>query len=310
VEIEAEHVRAAQVSRRQRVSYYRESAQESLLRGRRFVETEGSVIGQVNVLGVYSAPEAAFCIPSRTTATVRLGGGRVIDVERESNLAGNIRSKGMVILSSVLIDRYAAERHLRLTVSLATEQSYRKRDGDSASLASLCASISAISGVPIKQCFAMTGSISQHGQVHPIGATNTKIEGFFDICVARGLTGEQGVIIPAANLDDLMLREDVVEACAEGKFSVYAVSTVDEALALLTGEQPGEKDKHGKYPEDSVNGKVIAAIDRWERIFHDKPPTQRPQAEQAASKAGDEKQAKSGKRKKKKKHKRRQKKAD
>ncbi|NLE45297.1 MAG: AAA family ATPase, partial [Chloroflexi bacterium] len=217
----------AQIHRADRV---RERMQEEILRGTIFIDTTGAHVGQVNALSVISLGEFSFGRPSRITARVRVGKGQVADIEREVELGGPLHSKGVLILTSFLGARYAAERPFSLSASLVFEQSYGGVDGDSASLAELCALLSALANVPIRQSWAMTGSVNQFGRAQPIGGVNQKIEGFFDVCLARGLTGEQGVIIPMANVKHLMLREDVVEAARAGKFHIYAVQSVDEAM--------------------------------------------------------------------------------
>jgi predicted ATP-dependent protease len=196
----------------------------------------------------------------RITATTRLGEGEVVDIERETEMGGPIHSKGVMILSSFLMARYAKDHPVSVAASLVFEQSYSGIEGDSASLAELSALLSSISGVPIRQCLAITGSVNQHGQAQPIGGVNEKIEGFFDVCRRRGLDGSHGVIIPRSNADDLMLRADVVAAVREQKFSVHAVSSADEAIELLTGMAAGERGADGAFPADSVNGRVDAAL--------------------------------------------------
>ena len=204
--------------------------------------------------------ELAFGRPQRITAAVKLGSGEVIDIEREVKLGGPLHSKGVLILSGFLGSHYVSDIPLSLSASLVFEQSYGGVDGDSASAAELCALASALSEVPIKQSMAITGSIDQHGRVQAIGGANEKIEGFFDICVQRGLNGEQGVIIPAANVKHLMLRSDVVEAVEGGKFNVYPVSHVDEAISLLTGVKAGARNSKGEFPKGSVNHKIRARL--------------------------------------------------
>ena len=198
----------------------------------------------------------AFGRPSRITARVSLGRGHVIDIEREVKLGGPLHSKGVLILSGFLADRFGRDRPLALAASLVFEQSYGGVDGDSASSAELYALISALSGAPIRQGFAVTGSVNQRGEVQAIGGVNEKIEGFFDVCKARGLTGEQGALIPASNTRHLMLREDVVEACRDGKFAIYAVESIDQGLEILTGVPAGTPDAEGAYPEGSINRRV------------------------------------------------------
>ncbi len=247
----------AQIHRADRL---RERVQERIQRGTIMIDTSGERVGQVNGLSVISLGHFAFGQPSRITARVRLGKGDVLDIEREVELGGPIHSKGVLILSGFLGARYAAERPLSLSASLVFEQSYGGVDGDSASLAELCALLSALAQAPIRQSFAVTGSVNQHGQVQPIGGVNEKIEGFFDICKARGLTGEQAVIIPASNIQHLMLRHDVVEAVEAGQFSIYPVHTVDEGVELLTGIPAGERDEARNFPEGTFNQLVESRL--------------------------------------------------
>jgi predicted ATP-dependent protease len=186
----------------------------------------------------------------------------VIDIERQVDLGGPLHSKGVMILSSYLGSNYAVERPLALSASLTFEQSYGGVDGDSASSAELYALLSAISEVPIKQSFAVTGSVNQHGEVQAIGGVNEKIEGFFDVCQARGLTGKQGVLIPAANVKHLMLREDVVQAAEDGRFHIYAVSSIAEGVELLTGIPAGVQDEGGNYPEGTIGRRIVERIEK------------------------------------------------
>jgi len=251
--ITAEDVQRAVDAQVYRVDRVRERMQEQILRGTILIDTEGEKVGQINGLSVISMGNFTFGRPSRITARVRAGKGKVADIEREVELGGPIHSKGVLILASFLGARYAPDGPLSLSASLVFEQSYGGVDGDSASLAELCALLSALSRVPIKQSFAMTGSVNQFGQAQPIGGVNQKIEGFFDICKARGLTGEQGVIIPQPNVQHLMLRHDVVDAAAAGQFHIYAVKTIDEAIELLTGVPAGEQDEKGAFPEGTIN---------------------------------------------------------
>jgi len=247
----------AQIHRADRV---RERVQDRILRGTILIDSSGERVGQVNGLSVIGLGNFAFGQPSRITARVRIGGGKVVDIEREVELGGPIHSKGVLILSSFLGARYAAEHPLSLSANLVFEQSYGGVEGDSASMAELCALLSALAQVPVRQSLAMTGSVNQHGESQPIGGVNEKIEGFFDICKARGLTGEQGVIIPASNVQHLMLRHDVVDAVQAGQFHIYPMRTVDEALELLTGIPAGERDEEGNFPAGSVNQIVDARL--------------------------------------------------
>jgi len=247
----------AQLYRTDRV---KRRTQQAILEDILLIDTSGERPGQINGLAATTLGEATFAHPVRITATVRLGEGDVIDIEREVELGGAIHSKGVMILSSFLGARYSRGMPLALNASLVFEQSYGPVEGDSASLAELCALLSVLADTPIRQSLAVTGSVNQHGQVQAIGAVNHKIEGFFDICTARGLTGDQGVLIPGANVRHLMLREDVVEAAKAGKFHIYAVSNVDEAIELLTGVPAGVPDDQGIIPEGSINYLVASEI--------------------------------------------------
>jgi lon-related putative ATP-dependent protease len=234
----------------------RERVQEAIHRGTLLIDTEGARIGQINGLSVLMLGEFMFGRPNRITARTRLGKGDVVDIEREAKLSGPIHSKGVLILSGFLGARYSQDSPLSLSASLVFEQSYSGIEGDSASSAELYALLSSIAEVPLKQSLAVTGSVNQHGQVQAIGGVNEKIEGFFDVCKARGLTGDQGVLIPASNIKHLMLRSDVVEAVENGQFAVYPVQTVDQGIELLTGMPAGEPDESSRYPEDTLNGLV------------------------------------------------------
>ena len=240
----------AQVYRSDRVS---QRMLESMVRETILVDTGGSAVGQINGLSVFQLGNVAFGKPTRITATVRMGRGEVVDIEREVELSGPLHSKGVLILSSFLMARYTRDEPLSLSASLVFEQSYGGVDGDSASSTELYALLSAISSVPIKQSFAVTGSVNQNGHVQAIGGVNEKIEGFFELCKARGLTGEQGVLIPSANVKHLMLRRDVVEAAQEGKFRIFSVDTIDQGIEILTGVPAGERGDDGEYPEGSIN---------------------------------------------------------
>jgi len=244
----------------------RDRLYEEILRDTLMITTQGAVMGQVNGLSVIQLGDFAFAQPTRITATTRLGEGDLVNIEREVKLSGAIHSKGVLILSAFLAARYARNQPLALSASLVFEQSYGLVEGDSASLAELCALLSNLANVPIKQSLAITGSVNQLGQAQAIGAVNEKIEGFFDICAARGLSGEQGVLIPAANVKHLMLRRDVVAAAEAGRFSIYAVENVDQAIAILTGLPAGEADANGSYPGGSVNRGVAERLAELTRI--------------------------------------------
>lgn len=243
-------------ARIRRGSRVRDRMQEELIRETFLVETEGERVGQINGLAVMQLGELGFGRPQRITAAVTLGSGELIDIEREVKLGGPLHSKGVLILGGFLRSHYLTDRPLSLSASLVFEQSYGGVDGDSASAAEMCVLASALSQVPLKQSMAITGSMDQHGRIQAIGGVNEKIEGFFDICRKRGLSGKQAVLIPGANVKHLMLRQDVIDAVAAETFRVYAVDHVDQALGLLTGLPPGEKDENGEFPEDSLNRKI------------------------------------------------------
>ncbi len=258
--ITAADVARAVDQRRHRGDRIRLRMQEAITRDIVLIETDGAVVGQVNGLAVLQFGGQSFGRPSRITASARLGTGRVIDIEREVELGGPLHSKGVLILSGFLAAHYALDVPVSLSASLVFEQSYGGIDGDSASSAELYALLSALSEVPLDQSFAVTGSVNQLGQVQAIGGVNEKVEGFYDICAARGLTGRQGVLIPAANVVHLMLREDVVEACSAGRFAVHAVHSIDQGIEILTGRTAGSRDGAGRFPPDSVNGLVEARL--------------------------------------------------
>ncbi|MDA0235437.1 MAG: AAA family ATPase, partial [Proteobacteria bacterium] len=253
-------VEDALAARARRANRYPTRVLESILDGTTLISTTGERAGQINGLVVIELAGELFGHPVRITATVRMGEGDVVDIERETELGGAIHSKGVLILSAFLAARYARHQPLSLSASLVFEQSYAPVEGDSASLAELCALLSALTQVPIQQRFAITGSVNQFGEVQVIGGVNEKIEGFFDLCSARGLDGTQGVVIPAASVRHLMLREDVVQAAAEGRFHIHAVKTVDEAMTVLTGVEAGEPDAKGVIPKGTLNHKIATVL--------------------------------------------------
>jgi lon-related putative ATP-dependent protease len=238
--ISGEDVRRAIDMQISRADLVKQRVQDHILRGDLLIDTSGERTGQVNGLAVVQLGGFLFGMPNRITARTRLGSGGVIDIERESELGGPIHSKGVLILSGFLAGRYAANKPLSLSASLVFEQNYGGVEGDSASSAELYALLSALADTPIRQSFAVTGSVNQHGDVQAIGGVNEKIEGFYDVCCAGGLTGEQGVLIPASNVKNLMLRDDVVQSVEQGKFAIYAVRNVDEGISILTGEPAGK----------------------------------------------------------------------
>jgi predicted ATP-dependent protease len=249
-----------------RLDKLREKLYEHIYRGTVLIDTEGLVIGQVNGLSVLQLGEFSFGQPSRITATTRLGSGKVVDIERETELGGAIHSKGVLILSSFIAARYCRKTPFSVAASLVFEQSYGHVEGDSASLGELCVILSSIAQIPLRQDLAITGSVNQLGNVQAIGGVNEKIEGFFDICAQKGLIGTQGVIIPATNIKHLMLRWDVVRAAQSGQFNIYAVTTVDEALELLTGMEAGVVNEQGTYQPESFNGQVEAQLLQFTQI--------------------------------------------
>jgi predicted ATP-dependent protease len=222
------------------------------------VDTQGWAIGQVNGLAAIELGDYMFGKPSRITARTFQGRAGVINIEREARLSGRVHDKGVLILSGFLGGRYAQDKPLSLSASLAFEQSYEGVEGDSASAAELYALLSSLAEAPVRQGIAVTGSVNQHGEIQAVGGVTAKVEGFFDLCRAMpgGLTGDQGVIIPAANVPNLMLREDVIAAVAEGKFHIYPVRTVDEGIEILTGIPAGQRGPDGTYPPDTINGRV------------------------------------------------------
>ncbi len=237
----------------QRSDRLRDRAQEGIERDLVLIETTGAEVGQINALSVLQLGDFAFGKPTRITARVRMGGGRVTDIEREVKLGGPLHSKGVMILWGYLAGKFAEDIPLALAASLVFEQSYGGVDGDSASSTELYALLSSLSEVPIKQSLAVTGSVNQLGEVQVIGGVNEKIEGFYDICDARGLTGDQGVLIPEGNVQHLMLRTDVVEAVREGRFQIYPIATIDQGIEVLTGAAAGVKGDDGRFPEGTIN---------------------------------------------------------
>lgn len=263
-------------ARLHRADRLRERVHEQIHRGTVMIDTSGARVGQINALSVYQLGNFSFAEPTRITATTRLGDGELIDVQREVKLGGSIHSKGVLILASFLAARYSGNRPHSLSASLVFEQTYGEIDGDSASMAELCSLLSSLADAPIKQSLAITGSVNQLGQSQAIGAVNEKIEGFFDICRGRGLTGEQGVLIPAANVEHLMLRNDVVAACRDGKFHIYPVTTVDDAMTLLTGVPAGEVGGTSTMAADAmntINGRVTRRLEQFAELRHG--PTRR-----------------------------------
>lgn len=257
--VEATHVKEAVDAKIYRANQVEERIQEMIDRGSLFVDTDGEVVGQVNGLAVYSMGDYMFGKPARITAVTALGKEGIINIEREADMSGPTHNKGMLILSGFLRSRFAQDKPLSLAASIAFEQSYGGIDGDSASSTELYALLSSLSGKPIRQYIAVTGSVNQYGEVQPIGV-NQKIEGFYLCCKNAGLNGKQGVMIPYPNIKDLMLREEVIEAVEQGKFHIWAVKTIDEGIEILTGVKAGVRKKDGTYPKNTINQLVDAKL--------------------------------------------------
>lgn len=251
--VTAEHVRQALEDKAYRSNRIQEKIIEMITEGTLLVDTDGEKVGQVNGLAVLELGDYGFGKPSRITATTYLGRRGVVNIEREIQLSGRIHSKGVLILSGFLAGRFAQNFPLSLSASLTFEQLYEEIEGDSASSAELYALLSSLSGLPINQGIAVTGSVNQMGEVQPIGGVNEKVEGFYEVCKAKGLTGRQGVLIPAQNVSNLMLKDEVVEAVQAGRFHIWAVSTIDQGIEILTGVPAGERDATGHYPPGTVN---------------------------------------------------------
>ena len=254
--VNLEHVRKALHQREYRASLADERMRESIENDTIRIDTQGKVSGRLNGLAVYYLGEHSFGRPSRVSARVSVGNGRVINIDRETRMSGRIHNKGFLILNGYLQGKYGRSRRLSMSASITFEQSYSQIEGDSASSTELYALLSALSGLPIRQGIAVTGSVDQAGEVQAIGGATPKIEGFFKVCQARGLTGNQGVMIPKDNVRNLVLRREVIDAVEAGEFHIYAVSTIDEGIEVLTGVEAGELDDDGGYPEGTVHALV------------------------------------------------------
>jgi len=258
--INADHVEMALSAKERRTSRMAEKIEEGIVEETVLIDTEGEAIGKANGLTVLAVGDVSFGTPARITATVYPGNRGIVDIEREVTLGQPIHSKGVLILSGFLGHQYAKDFPLAMSASIALEQSYGYVDGDSASLAEVCTLISALTHIPISQNFATTGSINQYGEVQAIGGVNEKIEGFFNLCKTRGLNGQQGVVIPKANIRNLMLKAEVVEAVKQGEFSVYAVSHVDQCLEILLGRKAGRRKEDGTFTQRSINAQVVKRL--------------------------------------------------
>ena len=267
-QLQAAHIAAAIAARRERAGRVDERLRQAMLRDILAIATQGTAVGQINGLAAYEVGGESFGAPSRISATTRLGDGQVVDIQRETRMGGPVHAKGVLILSSFLAARYSRFQPHAIVASLVFEQTYGLVEGDSASLAELLALLSSIADVPLRQNLAVTGSVDQFGNVQAVGAVNEKVEGFFDLCAARGLDGSQGAVLPHSNATMLMLRDDVVAAVAAGRFSLFAVRTVDEALELFTGLPSGDPALPG---DDSVNGRIAQRLREYSSLRRGEP---------------------------------------
>ncbi|MEE8325102.1 MAG: AAA family ATPase, partial [Candidatus Humimicrobiaceae bacterium] len=251
--IEEEHIAKAIEEKYYRSNLIQEKIREMMKDGTMLIDTSGSVVGQVNGLSVLSLGDYSFGRPSRVTVSIGMGKAGIIDIERETKMGGPIHTKGVLILSGYLTEKYAVERPLNISARIVFEQSYGGIEGDSASSAELYAMLSAVSGVPISQDLAVTGSVNQKGEVQAIGGVNEKIEGFFEVCKMRGFNSKQGVLIPYSNIKNLMLKDEVIKEVKSGNFNIYGIKTIDEGIEVLTGIKAGKRGKSGKFPKDTIN---------------------------------------------------------
>ena len=260
--VREEHVDKAIEKKIYRLNLIEEKIQEMIDEGTILIDSDGMVVGQVNGLAIYNLGDYMFGKPSRITVKTSMGKAGIINIEREAEMSGPTHNKGVYILTGYLRGKYAQDKPITMSASICFEQSYSGVDGDSASSTEIYALLSSISGLPLRQGIAVTGSVNQKGEIQPIGGVNEKIEGFFDVCKAKGLTGKQGVMIPHLNIDDLMLRKDVVETVKAGKFRIYPVKTIDQGIEILTGVEAGERLEDGKFREGTVNDLVDKKL--WE----------------------------------------------
>jgi lon-related putative ATP-dependent protease len=267
--ITAAHVKDALDAKIERHNLLESKIREMIEQNLLFIDTTGERVGQVNGLSVLEIGGYAFGKPVRITASAAMGKIGIINVERESNLSGRFHDKGVQIISGYIRRTFAQDKPLSLSASVCFEQSYSGVDGDSASSTEIYALLSALSGVPIRQEMAVTGSVNQQGDVQPIGGVNQKIEGFYDVCRLKGLTGTQGVLIPAENVDDLMLHDDVIEAVAKGQFHIYPVATIEQGIEILTGAPAGKRNASGKFEPESVFGKADARLSEMAMTMRD-----------------------------------------
>ena len=287
--ITAEHIQRALKAKKHRTGRVSEKIIEEIIEGTVLLESDGYAVGKINGLTVMQIGDSSFGAPARISTTVYPGGKGIIDIERESNLGQNIHSKGVLILSGYLGNKYAQRFPLEISASIAMEQSYGYVDGDSASTAELCCLLSALIQVPLRQDLAITGSLNQYGEIQAIGGVNEKIEGFFNVCRARELTGKQGVIIPKSNANNLMLNDDIIEAVKQGLFHIYAIETADQALHLLTGIEPGVADENGDYPEGSLSYRVIERLEEISKLGDEEEDDEEEEGEDDSKKSADAK---------------------
>ncbi|MFW6324814.1 MAG: Lon protease family protein, partial [Desulfovibrionales bacterium] len=265
--VTVEDVDQAIDSRVYRANMIEERLQEMIDRGTLMIDVKGTKVGQINGLAVFNLGDYMFGKPTRITAATSLGKGGIINIEKEAEMSGRIHSKGVLVLSGYLRKKYAQKKPLSMSASIAFEQSYSGVDGDSASSTEIYALLSSLAEVPIRQNIAVTGSVNQNGEVQAIGGVNEKIEGFYHCCKTINMTGDQGVMIPKSNVKDLMLRKDVIAAVREGTFHIYAVSTIDEGIEILTGMEAGEIGPNGKYPEKTINRLVDNKLSEMARVL-------------------------------------------
>ena len=261
--VKHEHVEKAIEEWIKRVSLIEDKIQEMIEDGTIMIDSEGKVVGQINGLSVYDLGEYAFGRPTRITARTSMGRAGVINIEREADLSGRTHNKGVLILGGYLRGKHAQDKPLTMSASICFEQSYSGVEGDSASSTEVYAILSSLSKIPLRQDIAVTGSINQKGEIQPIGGVNEKVEGFYQVCKAKGLTGTQGVMIPHQNVKELMLRNEVVEAVKEGKFRVYPVKTVDQGIEILTGVKAGKRKEDGTFEDKSVNDLVDRQLKKY-----------------------------------------------
>lgn len=263
--VTAKHVQTALDDITERKGYLKDLYWQEILNGQQIICTKGWAVGQINALTIISYADSEFGLPARLTALIQpnFGQGEILDIERDVELGGSLHAKGMLIMSSFLRALFSEFHELNFSASLAFEQSYGQIDGDSATLAEACALLSALANIPIAQNLAITGSMNQLGQAQAVGGVNAKIAGFFDACRDKGLDGNQGVILPRANIAQLMLRDDIVQAVKDEQFHIYAIDHITDALALLSGMLIDDKNKHGEYKRNTLFGKIVKRLESW-----------------------------------------------